>query len=406
MPIESKMPGPRRHPNLLKGMWISVQNYRRRDWVSAFLMLAALVGLLINGMKHGSDFQVFYLAGERLLKGISIYQESDGWMPYKYHPAWAAVFSAFSLLPPKLSIFIFNCLQIGIWFFAARIWADWLGYRLDRPFPILILLLLSFSAFSAETGYGQVNGMLLLGSTLLFQWLEQTPQKYFRAGFLMALIFALKLNFGILIIYCLIKNWRSVLGFIAGLFALHVIVAISQGEFFAEGIYRNWIGLLLTQSSAQYYIYESQGFLRFFHSLIGDAGKMLWIATMLAFMAWGLVLSLRKVEKVFVAAYWVAGTYLFSPLPWWYQILFMYPVVFLLLKTPMRRWEVRAVLACLFVYALITFNTLGKQGIIAFKQGQGFFVCSAFLFALLIVQIQRRVPLSRNSSLSSSLRIS
>jgi hypothetical protein len=378
----------------------------RADQISLFLIFGILIALLLNGMSHGADFQVFYLAGERLLKGLSIYQADDGWMPFKYHPAWAAFFSLFALIPEKASIVVFNCLQMAIWYWLVRIWAGWLGYEMKRPLHYLYLLILALSAFSAETGYGQVNGALFLGSTLLVYLLESEPKRPLTAGFLFAIIFTLKLNFGILLIYCAIKSWRTLMGFALGLLALHFLVAIANLSLLSESVYRGWIDLLLTQSASQYYMFEAQGFLRFFHSIVGDAGKTVWVIAMALFLLGGLLLHRQKREMPLIAIYWITGTYLFSPLAWWYQVLYMYPIVFLLFKQPLTNWERRLVQVCLFVYAAVTFNTLGRQGIIVFKEWQGFFYCSAILYALFLARVYKRVPFILSSSLSSSRRIS
>ncbi len=96
-------------------------------------MLAVVIVLLARGALAGFDFHVFYLAGERLLRGEFIYQAADGWMPFKYHPVWAVVFVPIAFVPERLANVIFNSAEIACWLYSVRIWADGSDTSRDGP---------------------------------------------------------------------------------------------------------------------------------------------------------------------------------------------------------------------------------------------------------------------------------
>lgn len=360
-----------------------------RERLSLFGVVVLLLALLINSATHGADFEVFYRAGLRWLSGEPIYQFSDSWMPYKYHPAWAPLLSIFTAVPFKFAAFFFTLVQVYFWWLAVKIWARWLKIEIVSPTRIFLLLALSLSAFSAETGYGQINGLLFLGATFLVQVLESENQRPYLAGLIAAALVSLKLNFGLLMIYALIKNWRTLIGFTGGVLVLHLVVALSSKNLLAVNAYQSWLNLLLQQSADQFYIFEAQGFLRFFHSIFGDFGKIIWALSLAGFIVGGATLNRGRLLPQAVASYWIVGCYLFSPLAWWYQILFMYPLLFQLLQLKISTLERRLIYLCLGVYALVTFNTVGHDGIILFKEWQGFFVCSLIIFTLYIVHINQ-----------------
>ncbi len=250
----------------------------RRDRFAA-VASAAIVGALAAKalFRTGIDLHVMYLSGQRALSGLPIYALSDGRMPFKYHPVWAVVFSPVSLLPEKLAYVLFNMAMLGCWIWAASIWARWLGYDIRKPANFLILLLLSFNALSSEINLGQSNAILFFGATKVFEWMSARPQKWFSAGILVAVLCTLKLNFGLLAVFCLIRNFRSLLGITAGALLAHVITAAFFGDWLNVDLYRAWLDLLLAQSAEQYVDPYVQGLLRFLLLTFPDYARGLWL---------------------------------------------------------------------------------------------------------------------------------
>jgi hypothetical protein len=352
--------------------------------ISQILFFLILAAMMVHSHLKGADFHVFYTAGSRVLNDIPAFLLSDDWMPFKYHPAWAVMFSWLARLPEKFSLFLFNCAQLGCWFGAATIWARRLGYDF-RGWPArLLLLLTSLSALSAEIGFGQINGCIFLGITLMFEMLEADEPHPEVAGFILGLLISMKLNLALLAIYAVTKNRRTIPGILMAWVVLHIIVAGFYLEPMALHPYREWLTVLFTQSSEQLAIYESQGLLRFMISLT-PLGKAAWLAALLAFCSFGLR-AISSEDKsaggVWVSIYWLSGTFLFSPLAWWYQILYMYPAIFYILKNTKSAWQRSTAVACLLIFALVNFNTVGRVAMQSFKENQGYFACSAVLIAL------------------------
>jgi hypothetical protein len=352
-----------------------------------------LAGLLWNACLHGGDFKVFYLAGERLLGNLPIYQVGDGWSPFKYHPSWAVFFSVWALLPFGAAVLLFNVVNILFWFLASRYWARALNYEFG-PQSIFVLLFLSLNALSSETAYGQVNGFLFWGATQIFRWMESENQKPVRSGILLAVLVSLKLNLGILLVYVLYKNWRSAWGLMAGALGLHLLTAVAFKDFYNVGLYQSWLHLLLTQSGDQFNTFEVQGILRMCYVLFGASlAKSAWAALLASFVFLGIYLDRAYLvdkdeaekKRVFNACYWLAVVFFFSPLAWWYQVLYLFPIAFLLLKTsPQKIWQ-GVIWSCLLCFAVVSFNTLGREGIFIFKLYMGYFAAGLALFAGLLV---------------------
>jgi hypothetical protein len=249
----------------------------------------------------------------------------------------------------------------------------------------LILLALSLSALSAEIGFGQVNGFLFLCCTLFFFLLNESPPKPVLAGFLLALVCSLKLNFALLFLYAIFKNRRTLWGLGLGALFLHLFAVILTKDIWAIDIYSQWIKLLLLQSSEQFATFEVQGLLRFFLWISPENARFLWLTSIVAFLVLELWVknSRQTLPTPLVAALWMTLLFLTSPLAWWYQILFVYPLAFYLIKnTPPSSWVKYTAYSCLFCFAFINFNTIGAKGIYWFKDSLGYFTVTSILFFL------------------------
>lgn len=361
----------------------------KKNEAAWFGLFALFVGMLINSCMHGSDYHVFYLSGLRARTGQSLYQVTDYWFVFKYHPIFALAFTSFSYLPEKLGLTVLNIAMIGCWAWSLHQWAKWLGYQLTPP-RIFLMTVVALSALSAEFSFGQINGALFAGLTLVFLLMEEKDQPIL-AGAIMALVMAVKINFGLILVYGALRNWRSLIGAaIASLFIHTAVILYFHQNFFNPAIYHDWISLLLQQSAEQFNNPEAQGFLHFFDSLLGDsAGKMAWATTVLVSVVVGCRLQLGRKKHPAVSAYWMSVLYLLSPLAWWYQLYYMFPAAFWLLKQKVATWEKRVCYFAVGIYALITFNLLGRHGVLSFKSMQVFFFASIALTALLLNTVRK-----------------
>lgn len=373
------------------------------DYLFGFGILFLLSGLFLNSFLHGGDFQVFYLAGQRFLENISLYQDADGWSPFKYHPAWAAFFTVLTLLPFKASLLLFTAINLSFWGRAFYQWARMLKLSVTTA-GFFWFLLLGLNAISSETAYGQLNGFLFWGATQIFLWLESENPRPILAGVLLAVLISLKLHFGILLVYVLYKNQRTALGLILGGLSLHLVIAVSRLNFINWELYQSWLHILLTQSENQFNTFEVQGVLRLCYAIFGPSyAKLAWAATLVIFAALGVYLQRRRFERnqnfvspaALVGCYWFAILFFFSPLAWWYQVLYLFPLSFLMLKVqPTKLWRAVA-WASLFVFAVMSFNTLGREGIITFKLYMGYFIAGLAVFVGFLTTLESRERLSK-----------
>ncbi len=235
----------------------------------------------------------------------------------------------------------------------------------------------------------QVNGSLMLGSTLIFALIGHDRRRDFLAGCLVAGMVSIKLNFGLLAIYCVLRSWRSAFGMMAWALVAHIALVACFGARGALDMYSEWLTLLFGQSAAQFMYPDAQGLLRALLVVTGDAGKPLWALSVVAFVVGGVALMRRVPDDVAAsAAYWIAGAYLLSPLAWWYQLLFLYPAAFVVISRASSLLQGGIVWSCLTVFALAGTPLLGP-GFAIFKAWNGFFVASALIFILFTWQIWR-----------------
>ena len=349
------------------------------------LSFIILVSLVINAIRNASDFHVFYRTAVRVLEGQAFYVSTDGCDPFKYHPAWAYMLAPLGLLPEKVSLVLFTVTQILCWLYAANILSRWLKYDLFNSRNFFLMLLLTLNTFSAETGFGQINGFLFAGTVALVKWLEEDKAPI-RAGMLLAIMITLKLNFALLICYCAFRNMKALTGLVYGVLAMHLPVIAFHHQWIGEGIYREWTTLLFTQSVEQYFTYETQGLLRFFQKLFGVNGaKLAWFASLCVYVATGFYLNWKRLlntQPAAIASFWLAGVFFFSPLAWWYQVLFLFPMAFCMLKYRVSRIENFLIYLSLAVFALVTFSLVGKYNSMHFKEYQGFFATAVVILAL------------------------
>jgi hypothetical protein len=70
-----------------------------RAWLTALLIVAALVSFHVRIGRRMPDFQVYRTAAARVLAGEPLYRETDGHWQYKYLPAFAVILSPLALMP-------------------------------------------------------------------------------------------------------------------------------------------------------------------------------------------------------------------------------------------------------------------------------------------------------------------
>ena len=140
----------------------------RRPWltVAVVVSLFALHSLVL---KSGTDFAVFYRAGDRLLKGEALYRREP--YPFKYAPAVAFLFAPLSALPQTVARLAWLAMSVvaavGFLQLSARL------TRSSRPGSHLVVLALALPSIQILLSMGQSDAILLLMMLQSVLWAER-----------------------------------------------------------------------------------------------------------------------------------------------------------------------------------------------------------------------------------------
>lgn len=94
-----------------------------------FIVFILVTGIIasVRSQSGSNDFDTFYQAGKNVLKGESAYytgeyyQENATVSPFLYPPFAAYVFSGLALFPLKIAAFLWNALNIFLFFITIKI---------------------------------------------------------------------------------------------------------------------------------------------------------------------------------------------------------------------------------------------------------------------------------------------
>jgi len=127
-------------------------------------LIAGINNILLDKINTQTDFYVFWNAGNNFMSGNDLYQPYEGVRSYFYPPQAAMFFQILSVLPYKLSAFIFYCLHIFLTFYCAKIIKDILKhtYPQFQRFNSIIFLssLFSLNYLWSNISANQVNQIL------------------------------------------------------------------------------------------------------------------------------------------------------------------------------------------------------------------------------------------------------
>jgi len=135
--------------------------------IAVFLAVLAL-GYIVSIRKDATDFGVCYKAGQRIRAGEMLYRASDGHLQYKYAPVAACFYAVFSFFPWEAAKVLWYLLSL-----AALAVTGWLAYRLipepkkraGLAFGLAFLIMLKY--LGRELQLGQVNILIILMLTAM-----------------------------------------------------------------------------------------------------------------------------------------------------------------------------------------------------------------------------------------------
>lgn len=227
------MPLTLKHPYLID----LVARIRRRGPFSRAeiaLFVIALSIVYVAGIRwnHGmADFAVNYRAGQRLLRGETLYQTADGHYMFKYFPSAALIYAPFTLLPIELAMVVWFLLSLLAFIAIFRI--------VDRLVPqkrVAYLLAIAGAILAKYIGHelrlGQINVFVFLVMLASLESLLAAPRwpAEIVAGALAGLAIAIKPHAALLLLYLIVTlRWRSVVAAVAALAACLILPSAFYG---------------------------------------------------------------------------------------------------------------------------------------------------------------------------------
>lgn len=366
---------------------------RARLWIAGAL-LAAAAGVVFAARvnREMADFEVYRVAGTRVLAGASLYQAGDGHWQFKYLPAFAFAVAPLAALPPAVAR--------GTWFALSLLL---LAILLNRSLALLpeqrrsaiFLVGLTIAAMAKfylrEINLGQSNlllAVLVLGA--VGAWRRGRDPL---SGCLLAAAAMVKPYAIVFLPYLAVRRrWQALAAFSAVLVAGILLPAARYGWTGNVALLRDW-WLVVTTSTApnlvgQDTISIAGMFAAWFG--VGPTATRLTLALSLVVVAACAVAIVRRTPARspdhLDAALLLFVIPLLSPQGWDYVLLLSTPAVMLLLDrlgdfpTPQRV----ALLGCLALVGLSIWDVLGREMYGALMMSRALTVCALVEVAFLI----------------------
>jgi alpha-1,2-mannosyltransferase len=333
------------------------------------LGLLALWGAILAMGGRGHDLEIYLRAAERFFDGTPIYVPEDHLMPYKYTPATAWLFLPLCSLPFWLAMLIWNLgSAAALGFTAVWISKEWGtapeppkpgGRNLEEFWPRLLTTLALIQPIYFLLFYGQVNGLLLL--LLMFSAYSAEQGRAVRSGSAFALAAMLKLPTLIFVIFFILRRrYRPLIYAMIGMAVAWLPVLVRYGPSGTVELIRAWLEVL-TRTTAPWVLgYNNHGLPTLLLDIFTSAraGIPSGLAVAAAQLA-GLVifaaplLWLRPPARL-LAAFLCFGSALLSPHAWISNYVLAWPLLCLGLAAPRRKagWVVFGIALLLVLMSL------------------------------------------------------
>jgi len=341
--------------------------------VEIALFLVAFAAAYVFGIRwnHGmADFAVNYRAGQRILRGETLYQTADGHYMFKYFPSAALIYAPFTLLPIEAAMVVWFLLSLAA-FVAMFRTIDRLVPHKRVPYLLAIAGAILAKYILHELRLGQINVFVTLVMLASIESLLGAPlwRAELVAGALAGVAVAIKPYAALLVLYLLVTlRWRSVAAAAAALAGCLALPAIFYGVGGNVDQLRAWAGSLSQSTPALLTNVDNVSLLAFFTKWLGDPARAAW-PTLIAL---GL---LALLTLIVIVAGWRRGDAcvldgallltlipLISPLGWDYTFLMALLAVALIVNArdafprPMQ-WLLAANFA---IVALALYDTMGR----------------------------------------------
>jgi hypothetical protein len=347
------------------------------------LIIAALAAAayVVRVRQAMVDFQVNYLAGQRLAAGETLYQTADGHYMFKYLPSSALLYVPLARLPLEAAKAIWFGLivagMVGVFWLAGTLVQD---RRIPPRYLIIFPALILAKFFLHELRLGQINILVTLVMLVALNTVAScasSPRNQVVAGTLIGIATAMKPYAAIMFPYLVVKRWGWSLAAAVGVLLLALAVpAVFYGTQGNWRVLEQWFVTLTASTPELLTNNDNVSLIAFFTKWTGDRGLALTVTlaalVVLALSLLAVIFQGGRVGRPAVLEYAMLLVLipLVSPLGWDYTFLMAILAVTLLVNYFYEfSLAARTVLAANFaVIALALYDTLGRQAYAVFMQ--------------------------------------
>ncbi len=373
---------------------------KRISVLLAVLAASALLAIYFLGVrKDMSDFRVCYQGGERIRQAETLYRISDGHMQYKYSPASAVFFAAFTFLPYEWAKLLWFFLEIIFLMISFLVFQKVLPARTKTSTFLGVFSFLILAKFlGREIQLGQVNLLIisLLAGVLFFM----LSGKDLVAGFFWAASLFFKPYALVFLPYFLLKKKIAVI--LGGLTILGLGFLLPAFFYGITGdilVHKEWGKTLSLSTPGLIETYDNASLHAFFQKLFAgresfwpEALVSLAVLAIGSIFLWLMRAGQRKpffCPETLEVSILLLLIPLFSPLGWYYNYLYSFLAVMLILDKIDRfpGWLKYAAIANLIIIGGTLRELLG-QTLFSFYTGHSLIILN-FIFILFCLSFLR-----------------
>jgi hypothetical protein len=327
---------------------------------------------------HGmADFAVNYRAGQRILRGETLYQPADGHYMFKYFPSAALIYVPFTALPIELAMAVWFLLSLAAFIVIFRI-IDRLVPQKRIAYTLAIAAAILAKYILHELRLGQINVFVMLIMLASVDALLGSPvwQAELIAGTFAGMAVAIKPYAAVLVLYLSVTlRWRSVAAAFGTLAVCLFLPSALYGVAGNLGELREWASTLSGSTPALLTNVDNVSILAFFSKWLDPAravpptmavlGILALLTLTLIVMGWR-----RPDSSILDGALILTLIPLISPLGWDYNFMLALLAVAIIVNsrlafpTPIR-WLLGANFAMI---ALALYDTMGRAAYGAFMR--------------------------------------
>jgi hypothetical protein len=380
----------------LQAPWyrVGVVTMRRvLPWLGvACLFLVAAVAFERRSQHEMYDFEVYRVAGTRVVAGESLYRAEDGHWQFKYLPAFAFVIAPLATMPVAWAKGVWFFLSVGLLIVLVHRSLVLLPDRRRTAGFLVGLTILAMGKFYVrEVGLGQSN--LLLAVLVLAAVARRRAGRDGAAGVLLAAATIVKPYAILFLPYLLVRRrLRGAGSFLAVILIALVIPALRYGWAGNLAQLHGWWTVVTTSTAPNLAGQDNISIAGMYAAWLGVGPVAGWLSAGTALLL-ALACSRAIVQGSGMSNpdYLDAALLLFvipllSPQGWDYVLLVSTPAVMLLLDRldefgPAARW---LLLGCLALAGLTLWDVFGRESYFAFMMSRVLTVCALFEVGLVL----------------------